>query len=77
MSNPINFQEIYNILENDNIQKDNKINYIIDQIEFDNIHMKNKEFNNILNYIANNDKKELLKYIKYTKLVKSMHNLEF
>jgi len=77
MSNPINFQEIYNILENDNIQKDNKINYIIDQIEFDNIHMTNKEFNNILNYIANNDKKELLKYIKYTKLVKSMHNLEF
>ena len=49
MSNPINFQEIYNILENDNIQKDNKINYIIDQIEFDNIHMTNKEFNNILN----------------------------
>ena len=45
MSNPINFQEIYNILENDNIQKDNKINYIIDQIEFDNIHMTNKEFN--------------------------------
>lgn len=77
MSNSVDFQEIYNILENDNIKKDNKINYIIDQIEFHNIYMTNQEFNNILNYIANDDKKELLKYIKYTKLVKSMHNLEF
>lgn len=78
MSNSINYQELYNILNNNNTNNnDNKIDYLINQIDFHNIYMTNKEFNEILNFIATNDKQKLLKYIKYIKLIKSMHNLEF
>lgn len=79
MSNIIDYQEIYNILNINNQDNNsaNNIDYIINQIDFHNIYMTNTEFNQILNYIAHNDKQQLLKYIKYIKLIKSMHNLEF
>jgi hypothetical protein len=72
----INYQELYNII-NTNVKEDIEMNKLIDIIDYNNIYMNEDEFNKILYLISSNDKRKLIKYIKYMKLIKSMHNLEF
>jgi hypothetical protein len=72
----INYQELYNIM-NTNVKEDVEMNKLIDIIDYNNIYMNEDEFNKILYLISSNDKRKLINYIKYMKLIKSMHNLEF
>ena len=72
----INYQELYNII-NTNVKEDIEMDKLIDIIDYNNIYMNENEFNKILYLISSNDKRKLINYIKYMKLIISMHNLEF
>ena len=72
----INYQEHYNII-NTNVKEDIEMDKLIDIIDYNNIYMNENEFNKILYLISSNDKRKLINYIKYMKLIISMHNLEF
>jgi len=74
--NMINYQELYEILNN-NINKENKkIKKILKIIDYNSIYMNEHEFNYILQLISTNDKKNIINYIKYIKLIKFTHKIE-
>jgi hypothetical protein len=75
--NMINYQELYDILDNNIIKEDQEMNKLLKIIDYNSIYMDEKEFNNILYLISTNNKKNIINYIKYIKLIKSMHNIEF
>jgi len=72
----INYQELYEILNNNINKEDKEMKKILKIIDYNSIYMNEHEFNYILQLISTNDKINIINYIKYIKLIKFTHKIE-
>jgi hypothetical protein len=69
----INYQEIFDILNENNIKRNSHIELIINIINYHSSNMSEDDFNLILKWIAEENITELINYIKYMKFIKNMN----
>lgn len=70
----INYQEIFNLLNENNNKKNSNIESIINIISYNSSNISDYDFNLILKWIAEENITELINYIKYMKFIKNMNN---
>lgn len=63
------YQDLYNILNNNEDYYNSNIMTIINKINFNSDILSNEEFNKLLIYISNNNLNQILKIAKYNKCI--------
>jgi len=72
--NNINYSELYDLL-NKPCNENNHINTLINKINFTNECMTNAEFEEILQYIAEENINEILQFVKFNKCIENIIKL--